>query len=176
MYALSLSPALYEQITDHCAASPQQEACGLLAGRGQRVERVLPIANVAVNPAAAYHMDEAALARVLPMLAHGGQDVLAVYHSHPDGSTRPSRIDIGSWAFPDAAMMIVSPHTRRAAAWRVQNEDVTPIEITISSQTQPAVHPPSTFARAAIILSALLGGLAVLLIALALLPPAPPIP
>ncbi|MBW4436020.1 MAG: M67 family metallopeptidase [Pleurocapsa minor GSE-CHR-MK-17-07R] len=176
MYALTLSPALYEQITDHCAASPQQEACGLLAGRGQRVERVLPITNVAANPATAYHMDEAELARVLPLLAQAGQDVLAVYHSHPDGSTRPSRIDIASWAFPDAAMMIVSPHTRRASAWRVQNEDVTPVEIMLGAQASPAVHPPSTFARAAIILSALLGGLAVLLIALALLPPAPPIP
>ena len=53
MYALTLSPALYEQITDHCAASPQQEACGLLAGRGQRVERVMPITNVEMQSAGA---------------------------------------------------------------------------------------------------------------------------
>jgi proteasome lid subunit RPN8/RPN11 len=140
------------------------------------VETVIPVSNVAANPAAAYHMDEHELSAVLPAVARAGQDVLAVYHSHPNGITRPSQADIDEWAFPEAAMIILSPAAKRAAAWRVRGQEVTPVDIHLVRPDAPASTVLSPEARAAVIISAILGSIAVILIALALLPPAPPIP
>ncbi len=71
----------------------EEECCGLLLGRGERVEKVLPAANVADDPARRFEIDPAALLAAHKAARQGGPDLIGYYHSHPDGHPLPSATD-----------------------------------------------------------------------------------
>jgi proteasome lid subunit RPN8/RPN11 len=70
-----------------------QEACGLLLGRGDKVAKIRPCANIAPDPMRHFEIDPAALIAALRAERAGGQAVLGYYHSHPSGSATPSITD-----------------------------------------------------------------------------------
>jgi proteasome lid subunit RPN8/RPN11 len=83
------------------------EACGLLAGISQRVEKVLPIRNIFKSPSR-YQMDPREQLRAFNEFEAEGLDLLAIYHSHPDGPAYPSGTDIDQAFYPDAFSLIWS--------------------------------------------------------------------
>lgn len=82
-----------EQIAAHAANDHPREACGLLLGAGDRIERAVPAANVAADPAAAFEIDPALLLRCHRAAREGGPALIGWYHSHPNGRTTPSAAD-----------------------------------------------------------------------------------
>jgi proteasome lid subunit RPN8/RPN11 len=62
------------------------EVCGILAGRGDKAERVLPIRNAHPEPARRYQMDPREQLRAYREIEDAGLEVVAYYHSHPDGA------------------------------------------------------------------------------------------
>jgi desampylase len=82
-----------QQIRDHARRDHPREACGLLLGRGDRIETVAASANVAVNPEREFEIDPALLLRCHREARAGGPAVLGWYHSHPNGRAEPSAID-----------------------------------------------------------------------------------
>jgi len=79
-----------------------------------------------------YEMDPAQLIGVLRDLRTSGEDLLAIYHSHPFGPAKPSKRDIERAYYPEAAHLIVSlaePERPRAAAFRIIDGEVYEIEI-----------------------------------------------
>lgn len=71
----------------------EQECCGLLLGRGERVEEVRPAANLANDPARRFEIDPMALLAAHKAARQGGPDLIGYYHSHPDGHPLPSATD-----------------------------------------------------------------------------------
>jgi proteasome lid subunit RPN8/RPN11 len=69
------------------------ECCGLLLGRGQRIDAVVPAANVAAEPAIRFEIDPLALLAAHKAARSGGAEVLGYYHSHPTGHPLPSATD-----------------------------------------------------------------------------------
>ena len=76
-----------------CARAAPLEACGLLLGRGTRIDKALPSANVAADPAIRFEIDPHALVAAHRAARAGGPQVLGYFHSHPTGSTAPSPCD-----------------------------------------------------------------------------------
>lgn len=73
------------------------EACGLLLGRAPgRIERAVPAANVAPDPARRFEIDPAALIAAFKAERAGGPRVLGYWHSHPNGIAAPSATDRGA--------------------------------------------------------------------------------
>lgn len=177
---LWLPSTLAQEMVLHARADAPHEACGVLAGRGERVERVIPVANCAVEPKQHYRMDERQLTKMLFALEDDGLELLGFYHSHPAGDPIPSPTDIREAHYPRTPYVIVGLcHTEpRLAAWEINHGDVLPIELVVGGAA-PLTTENRTFSpaqRMAIIVSMILAFLTVIIISLSLLPPAPTIP
>lgn len=114
-----------QAIFDHCIAGFPNEACGILAGNGERVEKVYLMMNAKPGPAY-YEMDPEEQFRVLKDIRRTGLAMIGVFHSHPAGRAYPSRVDIEKayWPgtelpnYPDTVHVIVSLLDRAAPVAR----------------------------------------------------------
>jgi proteasome lid subunit RPN8/RPN11 len=57
---------------------------GILAGTGERVERVFPVRNTHADPQRRYQMDPRDQLQAYRDIEDAGLEVIAYYHSHPD--------------------------------------------------------------------------------------------
>ena len=86
------SEAIATLVAEAARAAPA-ECCGLLLGRGGRVDQVRPAANVAADPLRRFEIDPAALLAAHREARAGGVELLGYYHSHPEGHPAPSATD-----------------------------------------------------------------------------------
>ena len=114
------------QLEEHAAAEAPNEACGLVAFRGGVAERYLPATNGARSP---YRFELEPLDPMDFFLEDEGYE-LAVFHSHPTDSARPSRTDlenVGLWA--NRPYLILSRATGELAGWRIRDGRAEPLEL-----------------------------------------------
>jgi len=89
--------------------TPQQECCGLLAGRDGVITHAYPARNVASDSATQYEIAPEELFQLMREMRGAGLQLLGIYHSHLNGANEPSRTDIARAYYPDAAYFIISP-------------------------------------------------------------------
>ena len=92
------------------------EACGLLVGRGSRVERFVPCTNVAAS-AKVYTVDPLEHLRAERAAEEQGLELIGVVHSHTHSEPYPSPTDVAQAPDPQWHYVIVSlkreaPETR----------------------------------------------------------------
>jgi proteasome lid subunit RPN8/RPN11 len=75
------------------AQAHPHECCGLLLGRGDRIETAKPATNVHPAPHDHFEIDPATLIAAHRAARAGGPQVLGYYHSHPNGRAEPSATD-----------------------------------------------------------------------------------
>jgi proteasome lid subunit RPN8/RPN11 len=127
-----LPRALAQQIVEHARAELPNEACGLLAGRGQEVHSVHPARNADASPYR-FTLDAQDQLRITFAVEDEGDDVLGVYHSHTKSKAYPSRTDVESAELlGDTAFVIVSlasdpPDIR---AYRL-DDGITPLDLVV---------------------------------------------
>jgi len=129
---LILASGILDEVVQHAKLAYPSEACGLLAGR-DIADRFIPVANISASPSH-YEMDPAELIAALRNLRDSGQNLHAIYHSHPHGPEAPSKTDIERAYYPEAAHMIVSLaelERPRVAAFRIIDGEVLPIEVRV---------------------------------------------
>ncbi|MBU6166261.1 MAG: M67 family metallopeptidase [Alphaproteobacteria bacterium] len=90
---LEISSSVRQNLLGWAAASPDAEICGLLVGRGTRVERLVPARNVSADPARSFEIDPATLLAAHREARGAGQQVIGHWHSHPNGHSAPSARD-----------------------------------------------------------------------------------
>lgn len=175
---LILTDAQAAALIAHALADAPREACGAIVGRDGVAARIVPIANTADDPVRHYLMEPSALARVLIGAEREGLSVIGWYHSHPDGEAIPSPADRRAATYPDTPYVIVGLRGAPAiAAWQLSAGEATPLPLMIGARSNDIETDLPQPARAmAVWLSAALAVGLLLLIAWALLPPAPPIP
>jgi len=93
-------------VTQAKAAAPI-EACGILAGRGMRVESFHPMIN-AGHSADHFAMEPKERFAAVKRLRETGQNLLAIYHIHPATPGRRSAEDIRLALTPDVVHVFVS--------------------------------------------------------------------
>jgi proteasome lid subunit RPN8/RPN11 len=88
---------VYAEVIDallaHAARAAPEECCGILLGRGLRIERAVATDNVAPDRRDRFEIDPQALVDAYRAARAGGPDVIGYYHSHPRGPAEPSAID-----------------------------------------------------------------------------------
>jgi proteasome lid subunit RPN8/RPN11 len=118
--------ALRRELEAHAAAEEPNEACGLLAFRNGVAERYIPCINEAASP---YRFELKPQDPMDFFLEDEGYE-LAVFHSHPTDSTRPSRTDIaniGLWE--KRPYLILSRPTGELAAWKIVRGAAEPLPL-----------------------------------------------
>ncbi|HFC09658.1 MAG TPA: M67 family peptidase [Chloroflexi bacterium] len=83
----------YLAMRRHVAAEAPLEACGLVAGRDGVSVAVYPIPNALHSPTR-YRMDPRAQVQAFFAMEAAGLELLAIYHSHPQGPPLPSATDL----------------------------------------------------------------------------------
>jgi proteasome lid subunit RPN8/RPN11 len=127
---LLVGPGILEQVTEHARNAYPNEGCGLLVG-AHAAERFIAIRNVAESPTE-YEMDAAELIHVLRELRGSGEQLVAIYHSHPHGPAQLSRTDIDRSYYPEAAHLVISLadlERPQVAAFRIVEGAALPVEL-----------------------------------------------
>jgi proteasome lid subunit RPN8/RPN11 len=78
---------------EHVERQAPLEACGLLAGKEDRVEWVIPIRNQAQS-AVRFIMEPHEQLQAFQKIDSRGLELLGIFHSHPGGPDHPSATDI----------------------------------------------------------------------------------
>ena len=127
---LTLAPGILEQAIQHSKTAYPAEACGLLVGR-TAADRLIPMKNISSDENH-FEMDPAELIATLRSLRESGEEVLAIFHSHPHGPAEPSKTDVERAYYPEAAHLIVSlaqPERPQAKGFRIVGGGILPIEV-----------------------------------------------
>lgn len=105
---LILQPVIWQRMLEDVRARTPLEACGLLAGKGNRIEKVYPTANVLASAVRFQMAPEEQLKAFLDIEARQ-LELLAIYHSHPGGPPQPSPTDLVEFAYPGVLYLIWFP-------------------------------------------------------------------
>ena len=129
-------------ITDARAAAPA-EVCGMLAGRGESVEEVLPVRNQADDPQNHFLMDPVGMEAAQQRMDDQALTLIGYYHSHPRGAAQPSRVGRASLVWPDLPpfiWLIVSLETEPPTAAAFCTKDATWAPVPLSLD-RPSTNP-----------------------------------
>jgi proteasome lid subunit RPN8/RPN11 len=173
---LWLTPEQTNILVQYAAEATPREVCGLLAGMGERVVEIVALPNTAGEPLHHYRMDDAAYSRAMFQLQKRQLTVIGFYHSHPSSEPIPSSKDIRQAHYPDTPFLIVGLHGQQArlAAWNIRYGQVSPVEIYVGLEAPPPDEDLlSPAQKTAIILSAIIAFVFLIVLSLSLLPPAP---
>lgn len=93
MAQIEVTREVIERLTGEAKHALPDEACGLLLGREERIDHVVPARNVHATPYTHFEIDPQALVDAFRGERDGGPRVVGYYHSHPHGPAEPSAID-----------------------------------------------------------------------------------
>ena len=114
---LSVTVALIDAMLDHAGREAPLECVGLLFGHSGRAKRLVELPNIAVEPTREYFAEPGALLAALVRAQQAGEELVAIYHSHPSGPDTPSQSDLGQ-AHYDVPQIVLVPARRTARAYR----------------------------------------------------------
>jgi proteasome lid subunit RPN8/RPN11 len=133
MGGLEISVDIFKQMVAQAKAEAPVEACGILAGRDNKVEKLYKMTNVD-NSSDHFMMEPAEQFKVVKDIRSAGLEMLAIYHSHPETPARPSAEDIRLALTPDVIYVIVSLQNSNRPAVKgflIEDGNVTKVPVKI---------------------------------------------
>ncbi|HEY8731868.1 MAG TPA: M67 family metallopeptidase [Candidatus Limnocylindria bacterium] len=132
---LALPATMRDEIVAHARAEAPKEACGLVAGRDGRATRAIRCANAHPAPVTRYTIDPREQLRAFRDMEANGEELLAIYHSHPVTQPYPSPTDRAEAHYPDAYYVLVSLRdaTPELRAYRVRDGWVREVPVSSAS-------------------------------------------
>jgi len=133
MSEIFLPHALMAKMLFHLEGVLPEEGCGLLAGTLGKVERVFTVENILHSPVR-FEMEPFAQVNAMIEMEHLGLELLAIFHSHPNGPNHPSETDTRLFYYPEAASIICWRENKewRLSAYRMVEKIWQMVELTIS--------------------------------------------
>lgn len=92
--------------------SPQHEICGLIGASGIKPQTVYPVPNIAPDTAQGFEMDPQSQISAFKAMRAKGENLFAIYHSHPQSPPVPSASDLEDLGYPEALQLIISLDTK----------------------------------------------------------------
>jgi len=105
---IALKQTHADEIISHARAESPGECCGLIGGAGTRTQTIYPMRNVAADPLVTYEAAPEDLFAAQRAMRERGEQLLAIYHSHPRANDpTPSATDVRLAYYPSAVYFIV---------------------------------------------------------------------
>ncbi len=92
----------------HAREADGLECCGLVAARDRVPTRVIRCANASDQPTVRYRIDPREQLAAFRAMEAAGEDLFAIYHSHPASTPYPSATDRAEAFYPDALYVLVT--------------------------------------------------------------------
>lgn len=105
---LWFAPGIVDTMIAHARREGPRECCGLLSGIGRRARRVFELVNEASAPDR--FLVTAGLFAPMKEMRRAGDELVAIYHSHPSAPAEPSKRDIEQDFYPGVPKIIISLH------------------------------------------------------------------
>ncbi len=113
-------------MVDHARQAAPHECCGLIGGNDARTQTVYPLRNVATNPFVTYEAAPEDLFAAQRAMRDRGEQLLAIYHSHPrSDDPQPSETDVRLAYYPSAVYFIIGLGNREPClrAFRISERE-----------------------------------------------------
>jgi len=119
----------FETIVSHCKEEEPIEACGIIAGQirdydgkiGKEVLRIYPCKNELQSPVE-YKIGAEEQLRSFREINDNDLDLLGFYHSHPNTSSHPSKIDEKRANYVGHSYLILSLHPIQISSWILEQK------------------------------------------------------
>lgn len=98
MQALTLSRSLLQEMIAYVDRHAPLEACGVLAGKEARAEKMIGVLNQAQSEVR-FVMDPYEQLHAFDWIEANGLDLVGIFHSHPTGPETASATDIAEAAY-----------------------------------------------------------------------------
>ena len=112
---LQLSDALLQEMINYVDRHLPLEACGLLAGKEARAEKMIGVRNQAQSPVR-FVMDPYEQLHAFDWIESHGLDLVGIFHSHPTGPEVVSATDIAEATYPVVHVILA----RRDHEWKAR--------------------------------------------------------
>ena len=126
---LELSSALLQEMVAYVDKHAPLEACGVLAGKDARAEKMIGVLNQAQSDVR-FVMDPYEQLHALDWIESNGLDLVGIFHSHPAGPETASATDIAEAAYAVVHVIL----SRAETHWRARGfwiEEGTATEVTL---------------------------------------------
>jgi proteasome lid subunit RPN8/RPN11 len=99
-----------EAMIEHAREAAPAECCGLIGGTaGTQAQTLYPLRNVTANPELGYEAAPEDLFAAQRQMRGHGEELLAIYHSHPRAADpSPSETDVRQAYYPSATYLIIA--------------------------------------------------------------------
>jgi [CysO sulfur-carrier protein]-S-L-cysteine hydrolase len=106
---IQLAQVHLDQIVAHARDAAPHECCGLIGGTAEgRAQTVYRARNLATDPSVTYEAAPEDLFAAQRAMRERGEQLLAIYHSHPRSEDpQPSQTDVRLAYYPSAVYLIV---------------------------------------------------------------------
>ncbi|MGH2605065.1 MAG: Mov34/MPN/PAD-1 family protein, partial [Anaerolineales bacterium] len=104
---LTITDDQWASMVAHVQSCLPEEGCGLLEGLRGRVDHVIPVTNSAHSPFR-FRMEPREQIEAMASIEERGLELVGIYHSHPNGPSGPSPIDLAEAAYPEAVYLILT--------------------------------------------------------------------
>ena len=138
MESVHIPRKLINQILEQAQQSPGKEICGLVSSRysnnSNQPANCYPIANTSTEPGHRYLMDPKQQIDTFRIMRERGEELYAIYHSHPESSASPSAEDLQQASYPEALHIIISLNTTgtlQIKGFRLKAKLATPVDISV---------------------------------------------
>ena len=104
---MQIARSLLDEIVAHAVRDAPNECCGLVASRDGSATAVHSAENLAASPFR-FEIDGLTLMRLIDEIEEGGEELVAIYHSHTRSAPYPSQTDVNFAAlWPGLEWLIV---------------------------------------------------------------------
>ncbi|MCP4040497.1 MAG: M67 family metallopeptidase [Gammaproteobacteria bacterium] len=111
MNRVQLPRTIVNQILSHAQGSPDREICGLIGSADNLPAHCYPVANISGNQKHLFRMEPKGQVEAMKAMREAGEELFAIYHSHPDAPAQPSEQDVRDAEYPETVKLIVSLNT-----------------------------------------------------------------
>ncbi|MGZ4994448.1 MAG: Mov34/MPN/PAD-1 family protein [Methylobacter sp.] len=92
--------------------SPELEVCGLIGSKDGLPCSCYPIKNAAEQPQQRFQLEPSQQISAMAKMRDQGEELFAIYHSHPTAPAIPSITDLQLASYPEALYLIISLNTK----------------------------------------------------------------
>jgi proteasome lid subunit RPN8/RPN11 len=103
-----ISRKMTNQLLHLAQLSPDEEICGLIASKNGIPSTCYPIANSSKQPQQRFLLDAKQQIAAMATMRNEGEELFAIYHSHPKAPAKPSIHDLEAAAYTQALCLIIS--------------------------------------------------------------------
>jgi proteasome lid subunit RPN8/RPN11 len=140
---ITLAREHLQEMFAHARAASPLECCGLVGGSNEQARSVYRLRNVARDPLTGYEAAPEELFAAQRRMRERGEELLAIYHSHPRSfDPTPSETDVRLAYYPSAVYFIIGlgAESETLRAFRILERDSSwqPLEYAVTNDSSDA--------------------------------------